>query len=143
MEAHAKDEWQIGSKIQVDQPKLLQDRIDIVTTMMHTHTIKLDIPIYIDILPTTGLTRCNKDRDDTNDDQNDHKNESIQLDSFNDPIGYNLFNHHYSAWPLRSYIIFKEKLHFISEPTNNGHFIPGQVVDVIHAILNDPNCEKI
>lgn len=117
IEAHSKN-WNIGSDYQYNQPKLLEDRIKIIDDMLKIMSFKL--PIYVDILP------CEKNKEIQN----------IQVDSFNDPIGYNLFNYHYSAWPMRLYIINNnKKLHYISEPTENGEFVPGDVIDSLNLLL--------
>ena len=124
-EAHASDEWNIGSQVQYKKPKFLQDRIQIAQDMLDS--TNLSLPMFIDVLPVD---------DKRNDVQSNEEFKTDAVDNFNDPIGYNLFNHYYSAWPLRFYIIQEQRVKYISSPGNNGEIIPGQIIDALHQILN-------
>lgn len=107
LEAHAHDEWKIGSQFQYDQPVVLAERYAIVQDFIGY--TKIQIPIYLDTLPKRVLRNQNET---------------------------NLFNQAYNAWPIRAYVIHEKVLKFISEPTDQGHFIPGQVIDCLNIIWN-------
>ena len=87
-EAHAQNEWPIGSRLKYNQPIKLEERAQIAR----------------DFVAATGATL------------------PIYLDVLGDPeFGDNPFEIKFAAWPIRTYLVFKNQLTFIGMP-DKGSF---------------------
>lgn len=130
-EAHAADEWPIGSRLHYKQPTSIAERAQIVKDFIDATGYKL--PIVIDpVFPASSSPPSSSSSSASSDKQ--EETSPVEGKTLIKPPQNNPFEKLYAPWPVRFYVIHRGRLLLAAEPME-GSFSLAPVRDAILGCL--------